>query len=150
MDFNFNEEEKVPAKLTPAWLKRTLIVLLFVFSAAGFASSTFLFKKAVSLLPKLSGQPFKIDTTEHKNFSLLAEKKDASRWDFPKDAITCQGTIVHESGKALALINGKVIPVDGVVNGFRILEITASNVLIECDGETHRIVPGKSFTPEKK
>lgn len=143
-------EKTVATKPTPAWLKRTLLFLLFAFSAAGFVSSALLTKKSANWFSSVLGRQFKSGTTGFRGSSGISCKTDSSRWDRFNNTITCQGTIIPKNGKALAMINGKTITVGGTINGVRVLGITDSHVLIEWNGETRRLAPGKSFTPEKK
>ena len=143
-------EKTVAAKPTPAWLKRTLLVLLFVFSAAGFASGIFLTKKSSRMFSSTLGQQFKSGTMDFGGSSGVGGKTDSSRWNHFNNTITCQGTIIPKNGKALAMINGKTITTGGTINGVRVLGITDSHVLIEWNGKTRRLEPGKSFTPEKR
>jgi len=143
-------EKTVVAKPTPAWLKRTLLFLLFVFSAAGFASGMFLTKKSSRLFSSTLGQQFKFSAMNSGGSSGFSGKIDPSRWNRFNNTITCQGTIIPKNGKALAMINGKTITAGGTINGVRILGVTDSHVLIEWNGKTRQLEPGKSFTPEKK
>ena len=143
-------EKTVTAKPTPVWFKWTLLALLFAFSAAGFASSTFLTKKSARLFSGTLGNQLKSGIMDFGGSSGFRGKPDSSRWNHFDNTITCQGTIICENGKALAMINGRTTAVGGTINGARILEITASNVVVECNGKIRRLAPGKSFTPGKK
>lgn len=138
-------EEKVPAKSTPAWLKRALLCLLFGSVFIGLAFGVFLLKT-----PAKSGsfpleQPFR---SQSKSSSLM-EKAALDRRD-SADSIICQGTLVGKNGKALAIINGQTVSLGMTIDGAKILKIDGNHVEIECAGKKHRLEPGESFTPAKK
>lgn len=143
------ESGTVPAKTTPTWIKWILLTLLFTSALAGFFSSGFLLKKTTSLLPDAWWQPPGTIEANFNSFSKLSKKIDSDRQNFSDDNIICQGTIIRENGKSLAMINGQTAVVGGTINGLRILKITSSNVWVECDGETRRLVPGERFSPKK-
>jgi hypothetical protein len=63
--------------------------------------------------------------------------------------VVCQGTILSKGYGPIAIINGQPAKTGSLINGVKIVEITASNVLIECRGKTRRLSPGDSFTPGK-
>ncbi len=144
------ESETVPAKTTPAWIKWILLTLLFTSAPAGFFSSGFLLKKTISLSPDARWHPPEIIEENFSSFSKLSKKIDSDRQKFSDDNIICQGTIIRENGNSLVMINGRTAAVGGTINGLRILKITSSNVSIECNGETRRLVPGERFSPRKK
>jgi hypothetical protein len=144
-----SESEIIHAKTTPAWIKWILLTLLFTSALAGFLSNGFLLKKTTSLLSdSLSRIPGSTETNL-SGFSKLSKKIDSDRRTFSDDMIICQGTIIRENGKSLAMINGRTAVVGGTINGLRILKITSSNVWVECNGETRRLVPGERFSPKK-
>ncbi|MFA6174091.1 MAG: hypothetical protein WC701_10475 [Kiritimatiellales bacterium] len=146
---NSDFAEKKSAENSPARFRRPLIILLFVLSISGFAS-TFLFKTSASPLSATLIKPFKLNAMDSSSFSNFIKKPDVGLWNHSEDTVVCQGTVIRENSKALALVNGKTVAVGGTVNGIRILEITDGSVLVECNGEIRRLVPGKSFTPGKK
>ncbi|MFA7256182.1 MAG: hypothetical protein WC047_01220 [Kiritimatiellales bacterium] len=67
----------------------------------------------------------------------------------PVNAITCQGLLKDKEGVAMAFIDGQIVATGETIGDMRILEITASNILVECRGKTCRLSPGETFTPEK-
>ncbi len=144
------ESEIIPAKTTPVWAKWILIILLFASSLAGFFSNRVLLKKTTSLFSAALSQPSNPNAANFSSFSKLSNKIDSDRQKFSDATMICQGTIVRENGKSLAMINGHTATVGGTINGIRILKITSSNVLIECNGETRRLVPGERFSPKNR
>lgn len=140
----------IPAKNTPVWAKWILIILLFASSLAGFFSNRVLLKKTTSRFSAALSQPSNPNAANFSSFSKLSNKIDSDRRIFSDDTIICQGTIIRENGKSLAMINGYTAAVGSTINGLRILKITSSNILVEYKGETHRLVPGERFSPRKK
>lgn len=138
-------------RTTPTGLKWILLFLLFASAIAGFASSAFLFKKSARLLPASIGQRFKPGAMNFSGFSNFVEKTDSVHWpSFSDGPVSCQGIMTGENGKSLAIINGLTVSNGVTVNGVKILEISRSNVLVECRGEPRRLAPGESFIPDKK
>jgi hypothetical protein len=144
------ESHKTSDKTTPAWLKWTLISVMFASALAGFFSNGILLKKMLSPFLTTLSKRSDASAPAFSGFSKLSNKIDSDRQKFSDATLICQGTIVRENGKSLAMINGHTATVGGTINGIRILKITSSNVLIECNGETRRLVPGERFLPIKK
>lgn len=144
------ESGTAPAKTTPAWIKWALLTLLFTASLAGFFSNGLLFKKTAGMFSNALSQESGSTAANFGGFSKLSKKIDSDRQSFSDDNIICQGTITRENGKSLVMINGRTAAAGGTINGLRILKITSSNVLIECNGETRRLAPGERFSPRKK
>ncbi len=143
-------EEKAPAKNTPAWLKWTLLVLLFAASLTGLASGSRQLKKPACRASAPSGKPFNSGAMNFRGFSNFTGKTDFDRKKSSDGSITCQGTLIQENGKALAIINDRTVYAGNIIDGVKILEITRSHVLVEYRGKTRRLKPGDRFTPAKK
>jgi hypothetical protein len=134
------EEKNTPLKATPAWLKRFLLVLLFASAAAGFVFS------ARTTLPSTDGVANFIGSkTFIKSSSFIEESFHSGSAPL---TIICQGLSHNENQGTKAVINGKVVQSGSVIDGVRVLEISTSNVLVECRGESRRLAPGESFTPK--
>jgi hypothetical protein len=144
------ENETSPAKTTPKWVKWTLISVMFTSALVGFFSNGILLKKMLRPFSTTLSNQSSSSEVAFGGFSKLSNKIDSDRQKFSDVAIICQGTIIRENGKSLAMINGHTATVGGTINGVRILKITSSNVLIECNGETRWIAPGERFLPIKK
>ncbi|NOU36742.1 MAG: hypothetical protein HOO88_08230 [Kiritimatiellaceae bacterium] len=139
------EKEKAPLKSTPAWLKRSLLVLLFASAAGGFFFCARLVRTSTTGIPAvLSKKP--IQKSKFSGLQSFFEKAVPAK---PEETILCQGVILSANRGSRAVINGQVVKIGSVVNGARVLEITASNVLVRCNGETRRLAPGERFTPKK-
>jgi hypothetical protein len=135
-----SEEKNTPLKATPAWLKRFLLVLLFASATAGFVFS------ARTALPSTDGVANFIGSTPFIKSSSFIEESFHS--ESAPLTILCQGLSHNENRGTKAVINGKVVQPGSVIEGVRILEITTSNVLVECKGEIRRLAPGERFTPK--
>lgn len=140
------EDGSQTAKSTLARIKWPLIILLV---AAVIAGSVFgVLKVRRSAGGGSSGSPDQetaLGTQLNKMNAFF--KKTAP--DQPAGTILCQGVILSATRGARAIINGETAGTGVVVNGARILEITASNVLVECNGQTRRLAPGESFIPKR-
>lgn len=142
-----SKERVTAGNETPLWLKRTLLVLLFGSAAAGFIFTVF------TIHHSLNGHSKVID----RQVPALEIKRDDMPAIFQKSAlvqsteiILCQGVVSSANGQAKAIINGETVETGAVVSGATILEITAGDVLIECNGITSRIAPGESYNPRRK
>lgn len=142
-------EEKAPAKPTPAWLRRSLLCLLFGSAFVGLTFGIFLLKTPVKSDPSSLEQQFRSKSSNFRNSSSLIEKAALDRLN-SADSIICQGTLVGKNGKALAIINGQTVSLGMTIDGAKILKIDSSCVVVEFAGKKHRLEPGKSFTPAKK
>ena len=140
-------EEKAVTETTPVWLKRTLLFLLFGSAIAGFASIAL---KSDGLFPASPGQQFKSGIVNSTGFLNFSEKPGSGRRNSSDNTIFCQGTLIGENGKAMAVINGQTVSVGITIDGVKIMKITRSHVLVEFNGKTRRLAPGESFTPGKK
>lgn len=143
-----SEQKNVPINTTPVWLKRLLLFLLLASSAAGFIlNSSMLQQSTSSLFKTLVKKP----AIENKLDGLQAffEAATPSTTTATTNIILCQGTIISKEKGALAIINGKPAKTGAVINSSRILEISASNVLVECNGKTRRLAPGEYFIPKQ-
>lgn len=149
MDSNFAEKTALPGT-TPVWLKWILLTLLFASAIAGFSSGRFFFKKSAILHPVSLGQKLGSGTTNCGGISKISGKINSCLRNFSDGTIICQGTIIREKGKALAMINGRTASVGSTVNGVRIREINAGNILVEYNGQTRRLNPGERFEPKKQ
>ncbi|MDD3276254.1 MAG: hypothetical protein PHP93_04295, partial [Kiritimatiellales bacterium] len=120
--------------------------LLFASAGAGIIFGGLFARKATAEWSgRLLNQP--AVTNRLSEVQTFFEKPSVSR---PVEEIVCQGVILTANRGARVVINGETVKIREVVGGAKILEITASNVLVECNGETHRLAPGESFSPGKK
>lgn len=140
-----SEEKNAPINTTPVWLKWLLLFLLFVSSATGFIFCSSMLQRSTSGLFKTLGKKPAIEASLN-NLQAFFEAATPSS---TTNIILCQGTIITKDKGAIAIINGKPTKTGAVINGIRILEITASNVLVECNGKTRILKLGESFTPKK-
>jgi hypothetical protein len=140
-----SEGEKIPAAGTPVWLKRTLLGLLFASAVAGIIFGGRLARKsAAGLSGRLRNDP--AVTNRLNELQTFFEKSGPEE---PAEEIVCQGVILTVNRGARVVINGEAVKTGEIIGGAKVLEITASNVLVECNGQTHRLAPGESFSPEK-
>lgn len=136
------EEKNTPLREgTPTWLKRSLLVLLFASAAIGFSYSTRWIFPSTAGVAKFSGNKPVI-----KNSAFTTKPLHSGA---APQTILCQGLSHNESRGTKAVINGKVVEPGSVIDGVRVLEITTSNVWVECRGETRRLAPGERFSPKK-
>jgi hypothetical protein len=135
------EEKKTSLKGTPAWLKRSLLVLLFASAAIGFIYSTRWIFPSTNGAAKFSGSK---PVIKNNSFATKPFRSESA-----PQTILCQGLSHNETRGTKAVINGKVVDPGSVIDGVRVLEITTSNVLVECRGETRRLAPGERFSPKK-
>jgi hypothetical protein len=133
------------SKGTPVWLKRLLIALLFISAAAGFIFSSSILLKSTSGLFKTLGKKPAIEN----NINHLQSFFEAAAPSTTTNIILCQGIIITRDRGPLAIINGKPAKTGTVINGVRILEITANNVRTEYNGKIRGLKPGESFIPKK-
>jgi hypothetical protein len=140
------EEEKVPVTGTPVWLKRTLLTLLFISAVAGFIFSALVVRQtAAGFSANIIGNP--AVETRINDLHAFFEK---SVPEPSSGGLLCQGIIRTATRGNRVVFNGEAFEAGATVNGIKILEITASNVLVECNGTITPLVPGESYTPENR
>jgi hypothetical protein len=118
-----------PVKTGSPLRKRVLFVLLVVSATAGVALNMPVIRQSAT------------------GVSSLFEK---AAFVLPGKTVTCQGMLVGKNGVALAFIDGQTVESGAVVSGVQVFEITATRVLVGCNGETRLLSPGESFTPGKR
>ena len=131
-----SEEKKAAATSTPAWLKWPLLAIFFISALIGFISSF------PNIRHPTAGFPMAIKQAKPNTMQTFFGKAVPVR---PPETVLCQGTIISADRGALAIIDGQSAKVGSVVSGVRIIEITASNVLVECNGKTRRLAPGEKI-----
>jgi len=144
MPATLSEESTV--KPTSPWLKWTLLILLFTSAAAGCFFAALQVRTSAAFLPSLLHAETKHEPGAFGDFQTLLGKATSGQTE---NTLTCQGMIFDEKGGALAILNGQTTAAGAIINGVRILEITVSNVLVECNGETRRLGSGDRFIFKK-
>jgi len=145
--------KKTSAGKTPPWLNRILLVLLFASAVAGFFFSTTRIRhpaiKIPAFLNKLPSYFNRPDvpqkTHEFGDFVVFRDKSGLT-----EIAIVCHGMGVGKDGLSRAVIDGKIVAPGAIIRGMKIIEISASNILVECSGKSLRLEPGERVAPEKK
>lgn len=66
-----------------------------------------------------------------------------------KIEIICHGMGVGKDGISRAVIDGKIVAPGTTIRGMKIIDINASNILVECNGRSLRLEPGERVAPEK-
>ena len=147
------KKEKTSVGKTPPWLKRILLVLLFASTIAGFFFGALMVRRSVIKTPSFFNR---IPSFFNKSVSL---KKTGEFGDFivfrDKTGLTeieiiCHGMGIGKDGLSRAVIDGKIVAPGAIIRGMRIIEISASNILVECSGKSLRLEPGERVAPEKK
>lgn len=130
------EDKKSPE--TPVWRKRLLLTLIFAFTLAGLiAGGFFLWKSAA--YPSLETRIGSLQTFFEKS---APESK--------VQEILCQGVIVTANRGNRVTLNGEAVEVGATIAGVTVVEITASNALLECNGKVTPLAPGESLIPRKR
>jgi hypothetical protein len=145
-------KEKKSVRKTPPWLKWLLLVVLFASTGAGFLSRTFRVRhSAVDIpaffnkIPSLFNKANLLQKSgEFGDFVVFRDKSGLT-----EIAIVCYGMGVGKDGLSRAVIDGKIVAPGAVVRGMKIIEISASNILVECSGKSLHLEPGERVTPEK-
>ena len=147
------ERKNTAVGKTPSWLKRLLLVLLLASTVAGFFFGTLMVRRSAVKIPSFFN---KIPSFFNKSVSL---KKSGEFGDFvvfrDKTGLTeieiiCHGMGVGKDGLSRAVIDGKIVAPGAIIRGMKIIEISASNILVECSGKSLRLEPGERVAPEKK
>jgi hypothetical protein len=144
------KREKNSVGKTPSWLKRILLVLLFASTVAGFLFGTTRVRHPAIKIPSFFD---KIHPFFNKSVSL---KKAGEFGDFmvfrDKTGLTeieiiCHGMGVGKDGLSRAVIDGTIVAPGAIIRGMKIIEINASNILVECSGKNLRLEPGERVAP---
>ena len=147
------KREKKSAGKTPPWLKQLLLVLLLASTVAGFFFGALMVWRSVIQTPSFFN---KFPSFFNKSVSL---KKAGEFGDFivfrdktglTEIEIVCHGMGVGKDGLSRAVVDGKIVAPGAIVRGMKIIEISASNILVECSGKSLRLEPGERVAPEKK
>jgi hypothetical protein len=144
------KRKKISVGKTPSWLKRFLLVLLFASTVAGFIFSTTRARHSAIKIPAFFN---KIPSFFNKPVSL---KKAGEFGDFvvfrDKSGLTeieivCHGMGVGKDGLSRAVVDGTIVAPGAIIRGMKIVEINASNILVECSGKSLRLEPGERVAP---
>jgi hypothetical protein len=136
-----------PVKTAPPWRKRVLLVLLVISATAGVALNMPVIRQSATEVSSLFNEEKDSGTGRFSKFQTLFKKASFARLG---ETVTCQGMLVGENGVALAFIDGQTVESGATVSGVQVFEITATKVLVGCNGETRLLSPGESFTPGKR
>lgn len=145
--------KKTSVRKTPPWLKWFLLILLFASTIAVFFSRMPMVRRPaikihslLSRIPSRSSQSAnRKDADEFGDFTVFRDKSGLT-----EIAIVCHGMGVGKDGLARAVIDGKIVAPGAIIRGMKIIEISASNILVECSGKSLRLEPGERVAPEKK
>ena len=137
---------------TPPWLKWLLIVLLFISTVAGIFFSTIIVRPSAINIPSF----FNKTPSFLKPSARLNQTGDfgdpvvfRGKSGLTEIEIVCHGMGVGKDGLSRAVIDGKIVAPGTVIRGMKIVEISASNILVSCNGGNFRLEPGERVTPEK-
>ncbi len=147
------KRKKISVGKTPPWLKRVLLVLLFASTVAGFFFSAIRIRHpAIKIpaffnkIPSYFNKPALLSKTqEFGDFVVFRDKSGLT-----EIAIVCHGMGVGKDGLSRAVVDGKIVAPGAIIRGMKIIEISASNILVECSGKSLRLEPGERVAPEKK
>ena len=139
-------EKNAPAKNTAPWLKWLLLILLFASTIAGYFLSPLMIRKFTtgnsSVFKKKVGLP---KAAEFHGFMAFREKTGFTPSEIK---MICHGMGIGQDGTARAVIDGKILKPGTIIRGMRLLEINASNILVECNGKILSLSPGERFVTE--
>lgn len=144
------KRKKTSAGKTPAWLKRLLLVLLFGSTVAGFFFSTTRVQPSAIKVPSFFNKipsffnksPLLPKTRESGDFVVFRDQSGLTEIE-----IVCHGMGVGKDGISRAVIDGTIVAPGAVIRGMKVIEINASNILVECRGKNLRLEPGERVAP---
>lgn len=143
---NSDFPERHSAKPSYNRLKQLLIVILFSSAIIGYVSTVFILRPKKSQYCTVTG---KQPASNPKTPVRLQEPRQKALFSGKEKPVICQGVIITTNGQLRAVFNGKPIASGKKSGRVRILEVTTSNVLVECNGQQRRLLPGESFVPGK-
>ena len=147
------QREKKSVGKTPPWLNRVLLVLLFASTVAGFFFSTTRIRHPAIKIPEFfnkfpsffSRPALPPKAKEFGDFVVFRDKSGLTEIE-----IVCRGMGVGKGGLSRAVVDGKIVAPGAIIRGMKIIEISSSNILVECSGKILRLEPGERVAPEKK
>jgi hypothetical protein len=145
-DFKLTQDLRGP---TPVWLRRTLIAGLIISAVAGFTLNGLQIHRGFSAWSSLADGSAAETSGGFTEWAARVEHSVSRPKTAAFKGVVCQGVITGDEGGALAVINEQTVAAGSRINGVNIVNITASNVLVECRGETRLLEPGDSFVPGK-
>jgi hypothetical protein len=144
------KRKKISVGKTPAWLKRLLLVLLFASTVAGFffsttgvRPSTIKIPSFLNRIPSFFNKPVSLKKSgEFGDFVVFRDQSGLTEIE-----IVCHGMGVGKDGLSRAVIDGTIVAPGAIIRGMKIVEINASNILVECSGKNLRLEPGERVAP---
>lgn len=150
---NITPQSVRPARTTPRGLRNALLILLIGSAATGLIFSVFSFYSGASAITTLimhpSAKSLRSDYSRTRirtdEWNRLFNQVEVNPNDNSSGRIVCQGMLIGENGGAVAAVNNQVAMPGSIINGALIRSISMSNIVVEYNGQTHRLGAGETL-----